>query len=253
VLHHQKALLLTLLGRGSEGRLWFERAVEHERAMGDPVTLALIQQDRALCASLMGEPELALRCARDAVEAAERSGAAYARVLAYQALGAAHIFAGEADAALAALEEARAVAQGARVGLEFEAHILYYLALAHAGRRELELARRFAEQSLASARRIRSPLIEINACFVLGALLSRSRDAANRGRGEQLLAEAETLAERNGIEVVRPTLVLERARLAARRGDGEERRRLLLEAQRLFAAMGATARAEEVARSLARP
>ncbi|MGH7287454.1 MAG: ATP-binding protein, partial [Myxococcota bacterium] len=250
-LHHEKALLLAQLGRGSEARQWFESANELSGAEGDPLHLALRKQDYAMFAASRGESELSLRCAREALEAAERSGAGYARVLAYQALGAAHLFAGDLDAGLAALAEARAIAKGARVGLEYEAQISHYFSLAHARRREPDLARGFAEQSLASARRIRSPLIEINACFLLGSLLSGSSAAADRERGEQLLAEAETLAERNGIEAVRPVFVLERARHAGRRGDTEERRRLLLEAQRLYVAMGATARAEEVARRLA--
>jgi adenylate cyclase len=256
-LHHEKALLLAQLGRGSEARQWFESASELAGAEGvrgeaDPLHLALRKQDYAMFAASRGESELSLRCAREALEAAERSGAAYARVLAYQALGAAHLFAGEPDAALAALAEARAIAKGARVGLEYEAQLSNYLALAHARRREPDLARGFAEQSLASARRLHSPMIEINAGFLLGSLLSGSAAAPDRERSEQLLAEAEALAERSGIESFRPVFALERARLAGRRGDAEERRRLLLEAQRLYVAMGATARAEEVARRLAR-
>ncbi len=252
-LHHWKGLLLTYSGRWGEGRHWLERAVALQREEREPFYLAVIQQDHAHCAGFMGEVELAQRCAREAVEVADRrDGAAFLRVLAYLALGSTHVLTGELELALAALEEARAIAQTARVGLELEPMFFNSFALAHAARGEPEVARRFEEQALASARRIRSRFHELNACAVLGALLSRSSELPDRDRGEQLLAEAEKLIEETGIEAFRPSLELERARLAARRGDAEERRRRLLEAQRLFAAMGATARAEEVARRLAR-
>ena len=50
---------------------------------------------------------------------------------------------------------------------------------------------------------------------------------------------------------VRARLRLERAELARLRGDEADRRRLLVEAERLFGEMGATGHAERVAKELA--
>jgi len=58
------------------------------------------------------------------------------------------------------------------------------------------------------------------------------------------------LAQRMGFKLFDPFVCLERAELARLTANGTTRQRELLEAHRLFTEMGATIRAEEVAKEL---
>ena len=62
---------------------------------------------------------------------------------------------------------------------------------------------------------------------------------------------AEVLVDETGANAYAPLIRLERAELARLIGDGPARERQLREAQRLFVEMGATARAQQLARDVA--
>jgi hypothetical protein len=66
-----------------------------------------------------------------------------------------------------------------------------------------------------------------------------------------MLGEAEQLVAETGEIIYLPDVHLVRAELARLAGDEVARHRELSEAHRLFTEMGATARAEQVARELA--
>ena len=66
------------------------------------------------------------------------------------------------------------------------------------------------------------------------------------------LAEAAAWIERSGAKSYDPFLLLERAELARLTGDDTTRQHELREAHRLFVEIGATARAEQVAREIGR-
>ena len=74
--------------------------------------------------------------------------------------------------------------------------------------------------------------------------------AGARAAIAESLDAAEALVDASGAEAWRPFVRVERARLARLVGDEATCRRELGEAHRLFTEMGATARAEEVAREL---
>jgi hypothetical protein len=86
---------------------------------------------------------------------------------------------------------------------------------------------------------------------VLRARALLARDGARAaGDVEAILAEAEQRIAETGARIHLPDVHLARAELARLTGDEAARQRELREAHRLFTAMGATTRAEEVAREL---
>jgi hypothetical protein len=91
---------------------------------------------------------------------------------------------------------------------------------------------------------------KIDASLALARLLLRTEGIRAADRIEEALSEVWRLSEEGGAAVWYPHLRVERAALARLRGAGAARERELREAQRLFVEMGATARAEQVAREL---
>jgi hypothetical protein len=81
-------------------------------------------------------------------------------------------------------------------------------------------------------------------------VLGASSGAAARSDVEAALAGTEAHVEESGERVHQPFIHLARAELAAALRDAAGRQRELREARRLFAEMGATLRAEQLAREL---
>jgi len=72
------------------------------------------------------------------------------------------------------------------------------------------------------------------------------------GEIQAALAEASAWIESTGAKSYEPFLHLERAELARLTGDQTSRENALREAHRLFVEIGATARAEQIAREIGR-
>ena len=85
--------------------------------------------------------------------------------------------------------------------------------------------------------------------LALARVLLRS-DPAGARRDRDRPRPREALTEESGLLSNAPFIHLERAALARANGDDVGRRRELRKAHRLFTEMGATARAEQVAREL---
>ena len=98
------------------------------------------------------------------------------------------------------------------------------------------------------ARRRGTRTYEIEAHIVLGRVLIQA--GARREEVEEPLDVALRLVEETGARGHLPIIHLERAALARVLGDDTSRQRELREAHRLFTEMGATTRAEQVAREL---
>ena len=131
--------------------------------------------------------------------------------------------------------------------LETEAEQLARLAEAHLGRGDAKTALETAEEGREIGHSRGQQLGELGSEIVRARALVRlgSLDA-----GEAALAAAAALVEGTGAGSRTPFLHLARAELAAARDDPAARERELREAQRLFVAMGAPIRAEQVAREL---
>jgi hypothetical protein len=91
---------------------------------------------------------------------------------------------------------------------------------------------------------------ECAAHLTLGRVLLRGEGAHVRGAIEAALAQASSLVGETGAKQYEPFIHLERAELARLTADDPTRLRELREAHRLFTAMGATARAKQVAKEL---
>jgi tetratricopeptide (TPR) repeat protein len=166
------------------------------------------------------------------------------------ALGYAHLSAGRAaDAVIAAgnaLELLRKTTDKARAG---EAAVLVAEALLHEG--DLAAAQSAADEAIAICRRSLRAVYEAIAHGVLARVRLRQDGAAARGAVEAELVLADELIERTGARTLTPSLLEWRAELAAVLGNDAQRVRLLQQAQKLFAAIGAPLQAERIARELA--
>ena len=86
--------------------------------------------------------------------------------------------------------------------------------------------------------------------LALARALLATDGAKARNEVEHALGEALRLVEETGARSYTPEICVERAELARLSGDAAARQRELREAHRLFTEMGATARAEQVAKEL---
>jgi hypothetical protein len=134
---------------------------------------------------------------------------------------------------------------------DYEASTLAMLASAHLGRGDVTRAQILADEAAALARR-QGTLVFLCAANVLRVRALIARDGARAsGAVEAILAEAEQLIAETGARIYLPDVHLARSELARLAGDEAARHRELREAHWLFTAMGATARAEQVAKALA--
>jgi len=190
-----------------------------------------------------GNPADALRRARESLECAERSGSPFAQAAAYHTLGRAHLAAKESRTAREALEQAQALPLSG----DFEPNLLAYLAEAHLGAGDAEAARATVEQAIRLAQERGTRGWEVRAHLAHARVLRALDGTTARAAIEACLARAETLVVETGAGAQTPFLIEERARLARDVGDSRGAARLLREAQRAFAEMGAAGHAARLA------
>jgi len=129
--------------------------------------------------------------------------------------------------------------------------MLAQLAEAHGEPGESERARSETEEAVRLARERSTRAIECRVLLAHARLLIRTEGLARRGAIETALRQALALLEETGARCHEPFILVELAALAGLTGEQAARRGFLREAHRLFTEMGATARAEQVARELA--
>ena len=185
-----------------------------------------------------------------AVDTAERKGGSISRVLAFRALGTAHLLNQEWNEAMAALERALEIAREHRTGLHMEASILAGLSSAQLGLGDARRARETAEQAISIAREQGTQEQECEAQLALARALLESEGAKAQRAIEQALARALALIEETEARSYAPLVHEERAALARLLGEAELRERELREAHRLYTEMGATGHAERLAKEL---
>src|SRR5262249_54775449 len=104
---------------------------------------------------------------------------------------------------------------------------------------------------IARTRELGIRVYEIRALLARAHVLLATEGAPARSRIEADLRDADAVIEATEARVFTPQVHVERAALARVLGDEDTRQRELREAHRLSTEMGATARAEQVARELA--
>jgi adenylate cyclase len=246
----RRGIILSFMGRCAEAEYTLERAGELARERGDIEMLGSTHISRARLGYYVGDANRTRVHARQAMEIAERIGSSLLVLFSLADCARAHLLSGDWHDAVAAAERALAFTREQRAGLHYEPQLLTLLAEARLGLGEVGAARAAAEEALEVARRRSHRRGEIEAALGLGRVFLRADGARATDRVETALAAAATAIEETGLDVFTPFLHVERAALAQATGDEVTRQRELREAHRLFTAMGAPIRAEQVAREL---
>jgi len=244
LFHTWRGWSLYALGRLHEAGAEYKRALEVAGATRTPELACWVHTLLAERAYYAGDAERALEEARRAFELGQPLGGR-ALGIGTHALGFAHLTTGRWEeavhAALSSVETLLEHEKGWGLGIAAEAYL---------GAGRLVEAEQRAEQAIALCRKSLRRQYEIDAHRVRALSVLRSQGAAARSEIETALAEAESLIEQTGAQVLAPRLHEARAEWARALGDEATRQRHLHEAHGLYTEMGATGHAERLAREL---
>lgn len=241
-----RAIALAYLGRLREAREERERALAVARALGDEEALgwSLSASQYAL---LAGETEGVLEQAYQAWELAERSGSPASQVVALGALARAHSLRAEWAQAAVACERGLALTRARGTAVTYEGYLLALLAEARLGSADVDAACSTARRAIALSQRRGERLQELLGQLALARALLAAGGAATPDAAAAALDRASDLVAETGAASMEPFLRVARAELARARGDEATEARELREARRLFEAIGASSRAEQLA------
>ncbi len=247
-----RANLLAYAGRWPEATGGFERMIAAARAHRSQGLVASASSDYGWWAALFGDAPTALAQGRRGLEIAEKLGNRLTQVYACNALGVAELSAGRPSEAVAALEKALRIAREMRTGEEAALQTLAHLAEAYLAEGDAARARELVENAVSEACRYRVLAAECFARLVHARVLLSTDGPASGAGAASALERALALVEETGARCWAAFVRVERARLARLSGDEAGYEQEMRLAQRLFTEMGATARAEEVARKVER-
>ena len=196
-------------------------------------------------------PEQCLVHARELSAVAERSGAAVNRVYAYAMLAVAHVFNGRWHDAIESGEQALSIQKTTRTAVPFETYMLCTLAQACVETGDSRRALESVERAVALALAFGVPRFEVHCRITHAAVLLRIGDSASRAAARATLKSAARVAHDIGGRAFEPLILEQSAELARLEGDDTAWRTELRTAQRLFAEMEMTGRAEQAAARLA--
>jgi class 3 adenylate cyclase/tetratricopeptide (TPR) repeat protein len=250
-LFSSRARMLAQLGHLEEAARVAEQGMEAARERKDPEAIITAHMSSVRLCEITGDAEAAFGHARQAMALAEAVGLPRFRHITLQALGQAHLLKGQWSEAVEAVARALALLRELR---SFEvARDTYYLtslAEAYLGAGDLGRARETADMAVAVARQRQLPVREIAALLARARVLLASDGAGAAPEIETVLRDATALVEKTEARAYAPFVHVERANVARLVGDEAARQRELGEAHRLFTAIGAPIRAEQVAREL---
>ena len=243
-----KGFAKSLMGRGDEGTLDFDRAAQLVAQYGESLDQLVLHQYQAWWARLCGEAKLTLDHARRTVEYADRVGGPFWEWQVWGVLGQAHALNSAWDEAIPLLEQA--VVTERRLGLRF-GFFAPQLAAGYFEQGMQQRARALVSETITTAQSGGSKLTELEAQLVRADILVRTEGANAGSAAEAVINRAEALAQETGARIYLPQIHVERARLAGILSDPAGRLGQLREAYRLFTEMGAVGHAERVAKELA--
>jgi class 3 adenylate cyclase/tetratricopeptide (TPR) repeat protein len=190
--------------------------------------------------------------ARRALELVDAAGSSSSQVALHISMALVHMINREWDAALEAQHEALRIFRDTRAGRVWQPQLLAQLSEAHLGRGDGARALAYAEEALSDSRRCGTVIYDPIALIARARALLRVKGPAARIAIDDDLAQALTVVEQSGLGVHVPFIYAARAELAAALDDHAVHQHALAEAHRLFVAIGAPARAEQLAGELAR-
>jgi class 3 adenylate cyclase len=246
----RRSVFLAEMGHLAEGRRDAERTLHLALQERDYENAAWTLMDQTWLATLAGEQREVLDRARRAFEISEKVGSSFNRMLANNSLSWAFMANEEWQGAVEGAERTLAIIRESGVGKIWEPWPLTCLARAHLGMGEVARARARAEEGITVARRLGTPLYEIDLLVAHANALLRVQGDREREQIEEDLSRAQALVEETGGRVREPSIHESRAELARLLGEHAAHQRELREAHRLFTEMGATGHAERVAREL---
>jgi hypothetical protein len=179
------------------------------------------------------------------VRIAEETGSAFSRVVAYSGLGGFHAAFGHWQEAERAATVALELSRERRVGLEFESLNLSSLSSAVLGRGDPVRARSLAEQAIVLGTERGQKVLVLQYVALALALCAEQGQRGRRAVEDALHAAFSSVAE-TGARGLEPRILEARAELARMCGDAVGRGHYLSEAQRLYAAIGATGHARRI-------
>ena len=228
-------------------REYLERGIEVARGVGD-------REMEAYCCETFGEVGFVGRDAdvgRAAVHRLVELSAdlqLYYRVTGLFRFGVQALLEGEADRAVAALEDARAQSRPAT--LYREQQFGYTLAHALLAAGKPDEARLIAEDTYTHSQKIGARIDAIHAVLALTPILRIDADEATLARIDELLTTADKLIAATGARNLAPFVLLERAAVCQLRGETQQRLTHLRGAHAGFVLMGAAKPAAEIAPEL---
>jgi adenylate cyclase len=238
-----RTVVLLEMGRIADCASALDRATEMARERGAQEVLGWVHFGHTWLAEATGRVEGALQHAHQSLEIAERMGSTFSRVTALRAVAVAHLLREEWDDAARVLEEALA-ADAASADRHGDGRAPCSRSPPRPTSAGTWRPAGLAEASGGTAGA--SPQIRAARTRPACSGTPTPRRASRRRRSTGLGP-----GRGDGARLYAPRIHCELAELARLVGDEAGRRRELAEAERLFAAMGATILAEEIARALA--
>jgi hypothetical protein len=201
----------------------------------------------SMVAFFAGEPEVARAPVQRLAELAERVGSGWLRIESRFRVATQLLLEGDAAGAAELLE-------GVGASLETGAPTMRLMEAyrAESLRRvgDIRRARVLAEQAHAFMKERGLRIWLVDTGIILARIVRDDGGVAEAERIAALLAEADAVIAATGAHLFTPFVLVERAELARLGGDDATRLRVLGEAHRLFAAMGATGQARKLAPKL---
>ncbi|MGH8560588.1 MAG: hypothetical protein ACRES4_01305, partial [Nevskiales bacterium] len=236
-----RASFLMNMGQLREARRELETAIEISRKLGRTVSwmhVLLVQADY-----LAGTVDSVQRDAQTAVRAAEEYDSPFFRLMAYNALGTAHLLHAQWANALGVLERTRPMTEPGQPGRQFAVPQLAGLAEAHLGLGHLEQGLVLAREALTTAQEGHMRLWESRARLQLVRALRRVQGVEAATELSEQLAAWQILVDETGARTYQPFIHEERGQLAQLAGDAELARREFEQAIALYRDIGADGQA----------
>ncbi|MCZ6870034.1 MAG: hypothetical protein O7G84_11070, partial [Gammaproteobacteria bacterium] len=237
---------LLSMGRFDEALEGGEEMLRATAAHGFPEMEVWARVFMAWVGEINGDNDLLRSHSHAALDAAEKLGGGFDRLMAYSAIGAAHMVDGELDAAIEALENSLRIAAETRSGGCWTPLTLGFLAEAHLRQGSIAPALERAQEavSFASAHALR---LFPRAWLALARAQIRSDLTAE---ALETLKEAQQVIDDTSSAGYQPRLWEYRAELAQRQGDADAHAHAMREALRLYRELGATGHTERLTQSL---
>jgi class 3 adenylate cyclase/tetratricopeptide (TPR) repeat protein len=242
----QRSAALAFAGDLGRSREDGERALAIARQRGETEVVVVASNALHLHAFFSGEPGNGVMLAREVLKLADEAVAGYVPSSARLGLGIACIAAGRLPEAVDVLEDGLRKARSSSVLAE-ECSLMTYLAWAHQAAGNGEAALQVANGAMELIARRGARVMECALLVARAGAYRLSGPGASRHKAHNDLMAAHELIEAVGARALLPFLHAELAEQALAAGDGATAQRERREAERLFAAIGATAHTARMA------